>query len=182
MKRIVSLIFIAVIVAAFASCGGNTPSEPHETGAVKMTVPDDFTFAVRWGVYGISSYDSRTGKLIKTTDMHEGGDPDRFTATVMLDDETALRFYKLLSDLDLASYPEDYDPGCGYSAPSALLELAFTANGESHSVRCDNISLEYRVSGNQKGQAFLDAINEITDYLTSTSEWNALPDYEFIYD
>ena len=182
MKRLFSLILIAVMIASFAACGANKTAEPVDTADNGQTVPKDFALTVRWGVYGISSYDSRTGKLVKTTDMLEGGDPDRFTTTVVLSDATAYRFYRMLSVLDLSSYPEEYDPGCGYSAPSATLELSFTANGETHRVRCDDISVEYRVSDNQKGQAFLDAVNAIADHLTSTPEWEALPEYELFYD
>ena len=30
-------------------------------------LPEDYSFSLTWGVYGVSSYDSSTGKLVKTT-------------------------------------------------------------------------------------------------------------------
>jgi len=194
MKRILAFTLIICALLSFASCGsetvspaGNVPDEPDvpstDTDPVQTGVPDDFSFYMIWGVYGISSYYSDTGKLTKTTDTIDGN-VDKFVAYVKPDKETTERFYKLLTALDLDSYPaKEYDPGCGYSAPSARLVLSYTADGETHTVETiGHINCDYSKSDNEKGQAFLDAVKEIEKYLTSTPEWEALPDYELLYE
>lgn len=44
---------------------GCNKQEPKSNPTV---VPEDFSFALTWNCYGVSSYDSQTGKLVKTTD------------------------------------------------------------------------------------------------------------------
>ena len=191
MKRHFVLLITVCLVFSLVSCGSekgpetagteNTVPDTTAAPAPVGAMPDDFSFYVVWGVHGISSYYSDTGKLTKTTDTIDGN-KDTFVASLMLDEETTERFYELISSLDLLSYPSEYDPGCGYSDPCANLVLSYTANGKTYTVKCYNISVDYRRSDNEKGQAFLDVINEITDYLVSTPEWKALPDYEMLYD
>ena len=190
MKRLLLFLFALCMITPLVSCVKVTETEPSDSGteSVPVTeetddtgVPDDFEFHVVWGVYGISSYHSDTGKLTKTTDAIDGN-TDKFVTTVKLDGGTLKHFYDIITALDMLSYPSEYDPGCGYSAPCAMLKLSYTANGKTYSVSTVDISIEYRKADNPKGQAFLDVINEIADYLTSTPEWNALPDYELFYD
>ena len=45
---------------------------------------DDFYFKLVWGTYGESSYDSRTGKLIKTTNATR---PEDYVANCILSEE-----------------------------------------------------------------------------------------------
>ncbi len=143
-----------------------------------VVVPEDFSFSLTWGVFGISSYDSKTGKLIKTTD-----------ATVPEDYVTHREFaawqrtyiYELLSKLDIKSYPDVYDPGNGLSDPSATLILTVRVNGTEKTVKAEDVSLSL-ISDNEKGQAFLDTCKEISDLLTATTEWRRLPEYENLYE
>ncbi len=191
MKRLFVLLFAICLMLPLASCGqkteragaaeGTEGTEPSVTAAPGKNAPDDFAFFIRWGVYGVSSYDSAEGKLVKTTDTLDGN-TDKFVTYVSLGEETEKRFYDMITALDLLSYPSEYDPGCGYSAPSATLELSYTANGKKYRVTCPNISLDYKYSDNAKGREFLNVINTIKDYLTDTPEWKVLPDYEVLYE
>ena len=183
MKRLFVLFLAICMIIPLASCGGERPIESAgaESDPTQGGMPEDFSFYVIWGVHGISSYYSGTGELTKTPDTLDGN-KEKFKTTVKLDEERLKRFYDIITSLDLSSYPTEYDPGCGYSDPTAKLALAYTANGVTYTVNCNNISVDYRRSDNAKGQAFLDVVNEIADYLTSTPEWKALPDYELFYD
>lgn len=141
-------------------------------------VPADFSFALTWNCYGVSSYDSETGKLIKTTDADN---PDDYVTGYELQAWQRAYIYELISTLDANSYPDIYDPGNGLSEPSATLILTVRVNGAEKTIKAEHISLHY-VSDNEKGQAFLDACTAISDLLTATKEWKALPDYENLYE
>ncbi len=60
MKKTFSILLVLMLLLPSAGCLGK-PVKHFE-------VPADFSFSLTWGCYGISSYDSRTGKLVKTTD------------------------------------------------------------------------------------------------------------------
>ena len=147
-------------------------------GAGIMAVPKDFSFSLTWNCYGVSSYDSKTGKLVKTTDATN---PDNYVTSYNLTDAERTYIYQLLSKLDINSYPENYDPGNGLSKPSMTLILTVRADGTEQTIQAKNIALSYE-SDNEKGQAFLTACKTIRDILTATEEWNALPDYEYLYE
>ena len=66
---------------------------------------DDFSFALTWGVFGISSYDSNTGKLIKTTDATN---PDDYITNYQLTDTQKRYIYSWIYALDVYSYPDIY--------------------------------------------------------------------------
>jgi hypothetical protein len=67
-----------------------------------------------------SSYDSSTGRLVKTTDAT---DPSLYETTLFLSDEQAETIFSLLQELDLWSYPDEYNPTRGISTPSRNLTL-----------------------------------------------------------
>ncbi len=140
-------------------------------------MPEDFSFALTWGVYGISSYDSRTGKLVKTKDATN---PRDYVTYVKLSDEVMELIYKKLRALDVDSYPDEYDPTTG-SEPSAHLILTVRRGDYVKTISAKDVSLSYDAPF-PKGKRFINTCNEISDILTSTEEWKALPDYEFYYD
>ena len=79
MKKIVSVILSAIIIIfplLLASCGSISAEKEL----------DNFSFSIRWGVYGQSSYDSRTGILIKTTDVIKHS-PSDYKTNLKLSDE-----------------------------------------------------------------------------------------------
>ena len=137
-------------------------------------------FSITWGTYGISSYDSKTGTLIKTKDATY---PEVYSANRMLTDEQYDKIWNLIESLDIESYPDDYDPHYGElrSTPTLTLILTVESDTVNKTVTAENIALTYK-SDFKKGQKFLDVFKEIESILTSTEEWQALPDYEFFYD
>ena len=67
-KRILLLTAALFLLLSFASCvTKHAAGEPSpENDGIEM--PEDFSFSIVWDCYGISSYDSATGKLVKTND------------------------------------------------------------------------------------------------------------------
>jgi hypothetical protein len=169
MKKLLSLLLATVILlSCFSGCAKSLlPKE----------VPEDFSFALTWGVYGISSYDSRTGKLVKTKDATN---PDDYVTYVKLSDEVMELIYKKLQALDVDSYPDEFDPTLG-SEPSAHLILTVRKGDYVKTIEAKDVSLSYDALF-PKGKRFIDTCLDISDILTSTEEWKALPDYEFYYD
>ena len=151
-------------------------------------VPADFAFRFTWGCYGVSSYDSQSGRLVKTSDSTH---PEDYVTSLGLDGDQSRRAWLLLSQLDWDSYPAEYDPynppegdSRVASEPNRDLVLWFRAQGEEHSVSCRGICLEGGgVQGyDAKARSFLQACDRLTELLTNTPEWQALPDYEFYYE
>jgi len=151
-----------------------------------FTVPEDFAFSLIWGTYGISSYDSVTHRLVKTSDT---SDPDKYTACAELSAADMKTICRILTELDVASYPSSFDP---FNAPGASIQhrsepnqtiiVTVTANGVTNTVRCEGIgyfSLAWCYDG--KAGAFYKAMEDVIDILTSTPEWESFPDYEKYY-
>lgn len=172
MKKLIALVLLLVCVLTIAGC--NT-QEPASNPAV---IPEDFAFALTWNCYGISSYDSQTGKLVKTTDATT---PDDYVTYYQLTDQDKEYIYNLIAPLDVNSYPEVYDPQNGMSEPSMTLILTVYGNGMQKTIKAENIALSF-ISEDEKGQAFLSVCEAISNRLTVTEEWKALPDYEKLYE
>ncbi len=172
MKKLIALILVLVCVLTAAGC--NT----QETASNPAVVPEDFAFALTWNCYGISSYDSQTGKLVKTTDATT---PDDYVTYYQLTDQDKEYIYNLIAPLDVNSYPEVYDPQNGMSKPSMTLILTVYGNGTQKTIKAENIALSF-ISEDEKGQAFLSVCEAICNRLTATEEWKALPDYEMVYE
>ena len=150
-----------------------------ELGWIAKKPYDDFSFSLTWNCFGVSSYDSESGRLIKTTDATH---PEDYITEYHLSDAEKEYIYRLVSDLDLSSYPDKYDPHEGMaSEPPMTLILTVRTGDLVKTVEAKNIAISYE-SRNPKGQAFLTACREIVDLLTATDEWKALPDYEFLYE
>lgn len=165
----VCIAICLIFIVALPSCTGK------EANSKKL---DTFSFSLTWGVFGISSYDSSTGKLVKTTDSTH---PEDYITTYKLTEEQKAQIYKLIEELDITSYPDTYNPNEQWSSdPSMTLILSVTSDTVQKTVEAKNISLSYK-SVNTKGQAFLDVCKAIQDILTATDEWKALPEYELYY-
>ena len=171
MKKLIAFVLAFVCVIAMAGC--NTPS----TVSNPTVVPEDFSFALTWNVYGISSYDSQTGKLVKTTDATN---PDDYVTNYQLTEEDKAYFYNLLVPLNVNSYPDIYDLQGGPSEPFITLILTVRVNGESKTIKAKNIPL-LPVSEDEKGQQFLSVCEAISNRLEATEEWKALPDPRHFY-
>ena len=138
-----------------------------------LPVPDDFSFSLTWGVYGISSYDSKTGKMVKTSDTPN---PEDYTTYCQLSDEDMEYIYNLIVALDVNSYPEEYDPQAGFSEPWRTLILTVRVGGEVKTIRAGHVS-DMMHSEDEKGQLFLDTCEAISYRLELTREWMKLPIY-----
>ena len=62
------------------------------TPLAPTNIPEDFSFSLVWNCYGISSYDSQTGKLVKTTDATN---PKDYITYYQLTDEDKEYIYNL---------------------------------------------------------------------------------------
>lgn len=144
----------------------------------QISVPDDFSFALTWGVFGISSYDSHTGKLVKTTDATN---PDDYVTYCQLTDEDMELIYNLIVALDVYSYPDVYELQTPPSDPDATLILTVRVDDEEKTIKAEHVSLFF-VSEDEKEQLFFDTCNAISDLLKATDKWKSLPDYENFYE
>ena len=165
MKRFLSLVLLLVCVLGLAACK-------------KTSVPEDFSFSLVWNCYGVSSYDSQTGKLIKTTDATN---PEDYITHYDLTEEDKTYIYDLLVSLDANSYPDVDTLKNGMSKPPMTLILTIRANGEEKTIKAENISLSFQ-SEDKKEQAFLSVCEAISNRLTATEAWKALPAYEKLYE
>lgn len=165
MKKLIVFVLVCILTLSLVGCSNPT------------VVPEDFSFALTWNSYGVSSYDSQTGKLVKTTDATN---PDDYVTYYQLTDEDKEYIYNLIVSLDVNSYPDVYDPQNGMSKPPMTLILTVYSNGTQKTIKAKNIALSFE-SKDKKGQAFLSACEAICNRLTATEEWKALPAYEKLY-
>ena len=148
-------------------------------GTVGTDMHTNLSFSLTWNTYGISSYDSATERLVKTTDATN---PEDYVTTLQLTEAQKFEIWELLWDLDIETYPDEYNPhGDLASSPSMTLILTLRNGDNIKTVRAKDIALSYE-SNNPKGQKFLDTCKGIRDILTATEEWKALPEYELFYD
>jgi len=152
--------------------------EEAGVSSVSANYPN-YSFSLTWNTYGISSYDSNTGILIKTSDATN---PKDYTTNLKLTEQQCSGIWKLIKGLDIESYPDEYNPhGNGVSTPYMTLILSVKADGIDKTITVKETMLSYEAD-NEKGQKFLDTCKGIRDILTATEEWKALPEYEFFYD
>lgn len=164
MKKIISVL-IFVLTFTLTAC----------SSVMTENRPDDFSFSLVWNTYGISYYNSASGSLVKTTDATN---PEDYITSLRLTSEQLDAIYTKIAALNMEKYPDKYDPFNNMmSEPSQTIIL--TCGDKS--IACERICLGYE-SDNKKGQNFLDTVKFIVDILTSTEEWQALPEYEFYYD
>ena len=139
---------------------------------------DDFSFSLTWGVFGISSYDSHTGKLVKTTDATN---PEDYITNYQLTDTQKRYIYSWIDMLDVCSYPDIYELQTPPSEPDATLILTVRVGDEEKTIKAEHVSLFFDAE-NEKEQMFFDTCNAISDLLEATDEWKALPDFENFYE
>lgn len=175
MKKALALVLVLIFIFSLCACY-NTGLPTDETGL--KAVPDDFSFAITWNVFGSSSYDSHTGKLVKTTDAQN---PEDYITYCKLSDVDMEYIYSLIVSLDVYSYPEIYNPKNGLSDPDATLILTVRVDDEEKTIKAEHISLFFR-SEDEKGQKFLDTCQAISNLLEATDQWKALPDSESFYE
>ncbi len=139
-----------------------------------------YDFSLVWGVYGISSYESSDGKLVKTKDATH---PEDFVTTHLLTGEERKAVWTALMNMNYASLPKEYDPFDGLrSEPNQTIELVLTVEGETYEIYCRHIALGDASDAPASGKDFVRGVDAIVKVLRETEEWKALPDYEFLYD
>ena len=137
----------------------------------------EFDFSLTWGIFGHSSYDSKTGRLVKTNDV---GNVEDFTATYSLTPQEKLTVYKAVRDIEITSYPDEYNPTAGKgSDPYETLILSVKINRTEKTVTASEVALDDATS--PKGQRFMDACKTISDILENTDEWKAFPENPNMY-
>lgn len=163
----------------YISTNENDALENYGSHSGEYTNPV-FSFAITWNTYGTSSYDSATGKLVKSTDATV---PDDYITTLYLDETQLLKIWELFSKLDIDTYPDEYDPyyETVYSEPSETLILTLRYGDHVKTVRAEGVAIA-ETPDNAKGQNFLYTCQAICDILTATDEWKSLPEYESFYD
>jgi len=154
--------------------------QQEQTVFLPENMPEDFEFSLTWGCYGISSYDSKTGMLVKATDATH---PTDYVACYELSEVEKQQIYEIIRTLNPEDYPDVYDPQEGecMSEPSMTLVLTVKSNGTEKAISAKDIAYAFTAK-NKKGQAFLTACDRIKTLLIETEEWKALPDYEFKYE
>lgn len=173
MKKYFTSVLALIMAVLLWGCAEG-PREESEN----ETMPEDFAFSIVWNTYGISSYDSATGRLVKTTDATN---PDDYVTTLELSGEDMEEIWHIINDLGMENYPEEYDPFEGVSSvPSQTIILSTVTDGAQEEIRCEDIAIASD-STTKKGRAFLAAVNDIINVIESTDEWQSLPDYEFLY-
>ena len=170
MKKFDLILVLLMLLTSLVGCGEKLLPEER---------PDDFSFSLVWGVYGTSSYDSRTGKLVKTTDATN---PEDYVTYLRLSDEMLDYFYRLLRDLDVEDYPDEYDPDPHtMCTPSSALTVTVRAGGKTKTVKVGDMAAS-RISLIGKSKRYVETCTDIRDLLMESDEWTALPEYEFFYD
>ena len=137
----------------------------------------DFSFSLTWGTFGISSYDSTTGRLIKAKDAPN---VQEYTTTYFLTAQEKLTVYETLVHLEMTSYPDTYNPTEGIgSDPYESLVLSAKIDRISKTITANEVAFSDATSA--KGEKFIGACRTISDILTATEAWKALPEYPWLY-
>ena len=168
---------ILFLLPLLASCSLSSNNQTE-----KLYKNDDFEFSIVWDL-SRSSYDSKTGELVKSRDYREHKPEDFITNYNLLTDERKAIFNKAI-EIDVCSYDEKYNPyleddntswlvepsaGLIYEDSYTRIEIPFYTNN-----KCYNPT-------NEKGKALVEYFQLIIDILINTDEWKSLPDYEVFY-
>ncbi len=139
----------------------------------------EFSFSLTWGIFGVSSYDSTTGRLVKTDDVSNKED---YETTHFLTAHEKAMICKIIENLNPHTYPDEYNPTEGKgSAPYQRLILSVHIEGDiPKTITAEQVALDEVTS--PVGKRFMDACKKIADILENTDEWKALPDYPYLYD
>ena len=183
MKRTLALVLTLILMFCLCACNNEPlPNDDNQQSQNENNnpsiVPEDFSFALTWNVFGISSYDSQTGKLVKTTDATN---PDDYVTYYQLTDADKKYIYNLIVSLDVNSYPDIYELQTPSSDPDGTLILTVRVGDEEKTIKAEHVSLFFDAE-NEKEQRFFDTCNAISDLLEATDEWKALPNFENFYE
>lgn len=157
-------------------------------GQVKDPAPEkevvyngDLDFSLNFNYCGESSYDGSTGLLTKTTSVYKRK-PVEFKTYLTLNDEQKKAINEALNSINLDDYPDNYDPFAAdknpvWSTPSETIVLRIGKK----TVTCNNIAFD-SIPENEKGKKLMTVVHKIKEAVTSSKEWRALPEFEFLVD
>ena len=176
MKKIILTILILVFTFSVFSCVKSPKIDA-----------DSFEFSLTFGINGTSSYDSKTGELIRTKHSQN---PEKYTAQLKLSEEKIDEIIAVIDELDILSYPDKYSPSktsfvdasgetiMVSQTPCEMIILSVETAEFSKTVTCDIVLFEHE-GCDDKAQHFLDAVDAITKIITETDEWKAFPELDF---
>ena len=179
-----ALLLSSVICFALCSCNSLTQSE-NNSGSFSSAVPsfsvaqEDFYFVLTWGVQLDSSYDSRTGTLIKTKYVRER-QPEEYITTYQYPNINEI--YEMAKSINVYSYADDYYPYEGslvYTAPS--VDYVFEINDKTITSNDCPILNEIPDGVTERGKKYLALLLTIENTLITSDEWKAMPDPEILY-
>ena len=172
MNKKLLLIPITISMAISSCSTSNVPSFSVEQ--------EDFYFVLTWGVGLDSSYDSRTGTLIKTKYVIER-QPEEYIAIYQYPNINEI--YEMAKSINVYSYADHYYPYEGsliMTSPS--VNYVFEINDKTITSNGCPITSEIPDSVTKKGKRYLTLIFAIKNTLVNSDEWKAMPDFEILYD
>ena len=160
---------IAIVALVLCTALGIGAAAAIDRNGPSPEMPEDFSFALTWGVFGIRSYDSATGKLVKTS-------TERIETEYQLTEQERQQIWEWICRLKPETYPDEYDPNpdMGCDPSETLILTVRTAEGEKTITAYDTAYAES--SGDAKGDLFLKTCRAIQHLLTDTEAWQAMPD------
>ena len=170
MKKFIAILLILASVLSFSACRPSTLPEE---------MPEDFTFYVQWGVFGYQSYSSDTGNLVKDIDLAGTG---KYNTTYHMPKDELEKAYSIIRKLGIENYPKEISRSeLQGSDPYCTFTIKATINGETYSVTAKQAS-GFDAGRSINARRFLGAVKNLTEIVTSSDEWKALPPVEAIYD
>lgn len=164
-----SLLLICAISLSLCGCSLSLPKKR----------PSDFSFSIRFGTFGESSYDSETGVLIKANSY---SDTEKYSTVCILSEAETEEIYQLLRELDIEKYDEEFEPWhFDASDPYMTLSLTVRCGGIEKTVTANEVA-GYDAANTPSAKKFSDTVYAIRKILIETDEWKALPEYEYLYD
>ena len=159
--------------------------ELSEMGWLSHIYSEDLSFSLKFGTYGESFYDSKSGELIKTTNA---SDPQKYVTELHLSDAELETIFNMIWDMDISAYPDEYDPVNPPDATEKLMSepyetivLTYRAGDYEKTIRCKEVAV---ASGgyDERSRAFLELCDYIERLVVNSDEWLALPEYEMFYE
>ncbi len=138
----------------------------------------EFSFALTWNTYGVSSYDSQTGVLIKRNDVEN---VEECTAIYPLTEEQKRKVFEYFRTVNFDAFPDEYEPCENMSVPCITLVLTIRYGDKVKTITANCVNYDY-IGKNPSAQTFLDTCKMLQEMLEGTDAWKDLPDYPYYYD
>lgn len=170
MKKIVFNIVLLICVFCLVSCDTNMTSLPHE-------MPEDFSFTLTFDFDGC--YDSKTGILKNGYNY----DLDCECKTTLIFDEEELKeIYSIFLEGSIDRWEEELTVNEQLVEPSYVIEITFTADGETINIKiygASFIGIDKWNSSVRLGKAYYKIVNE---YIKNSEEYKSLPPNQNMYE